>query len=151
MALAIGVSSSSMGSACAKAVAPIVVDMVPLVIAAGAGITPAALHTVASGAASVWGGQILSSSCDRLKVDITYLDGDDCDPCTNPDTLTEKVITQYIEKDIAGIQIPDGYWVDIAVSVVDATGTAMNSVNGLSVSGGAAWNPVCSDCVVNRP
>lgn len=151
MALAIGVSASSMGSACNKAVAPIVVDMVPLLIAAGAGSSAAALHAVASGDPAVWGGQILSSSCDRLKVDITYLDGDDCDPCTNPDTLSEVVITQYIEKDIAGIQIPDGYWVDIKVTVVDAAGTAINSVNGLTVTGGAAWNPVCSDCVVNRP
>lgn len=151
MALAIGVSASSMGSACKKAVAPIVVDMTRLDIAAGSGNTATVFHEVASGDPSIWGGQIISSSCDRIKVDITYLDGDDCDPCTNPDTLVEKVITQYIEKDMVGIQIPDGYWVKVEVTVVDSSNAPIASVNGTSVTGGAAWNPSCSDCVVNRP
>ena len=151
MPLALGVAAGGQSNSCRKAVAPVVVDIVPLDIAALAGDTPAALHTVASGSPAVWGGQILNSGCDRLKVDITYLDGDDCDPCTNPDTLTTVVITQFIEKDVVGIQIPEGYWTNIDVTVVDAAGAATPSVNGTQVTGGAAWNPGCTDCVVMVP
>lgn len=151
MALALGVASSDAGSACRKAVAPKVIDFVPLAIAAGAGDAATALHTVAAGGEAIWGGQIMNTGCDRLKVDITYLDGDDCDPCTNPDTLTTVVITQFIEKDVVGIQIPDGYWTNIDVTVVDAADTSLASVNGTTVSGGAAWNPGCTDCVVMVP
>lgn len=151
MALALGVSPSSMDSACNKAVVPTVVDFTPLAIAVGDGDTAATLHTVASGDPAVWGGQVINTGCDRIKVDITYLDGDDCKPCTDPDVLTEVVITQYIEKDMTGIQIPDGYWVNIDVTVVDMAGTAIPSNTGTTVTGGAAWNPGCTDCVVNRP
>lgn len=151
MPLALGVNSSAQSSSCRKAVAPIVVDFVPLPIAVAGGDTAATLHTAASGSPAVWGGQIINTGCDRLKVDISYLDGDDCDPCTNPDTLTTVVITQFIEKDVVGIQIPDGYWTNIDVTVVDAAGAATVSPNGTLVTGGAAWNPGCTDCTVLVP
>ncbi len=118
-----------------KAVAPFVTD-VTLAIAQGAGNTAAELFgdQVGDGTQPApYGGFVYKNlTCDAVKLVVSYLVGDDCNPCT-VDTLTKQDVTITIPADASGIALPPGYIGKITAQVVDSAGVAKVSSAGGSL------------------
>ena len=142
--------NSAMGD-CKTAVAPIVTQYNATHIA-GEGATPVVLPPVAAGDPLFYGGQIVLQGCFDAEVTITYYEGDDCDPCTTPDTLTPVDIVVIVPAN-SSFPLPDGFWgaityvlVDAAGTPVDLAGTATETVRLYS-----CYTPACPNCAVLAP
>jgi hypothetical protein len=116
-----------------KAVAPVVTNTT-LTIAAAAGITAANVFLGTAGASAPYSGFVSKTiSCDAVKLVVSYLVGDDCDPCTDPDALTTVDETITIPASASGVALPAGYISKITAQVVDSAGLAKNSALGGNV------------------
>jgi hypothetical protein len=82
-------------------------------------------------------------------LDITYLQGDDCEECTRPDTLTEVVVTIVI-KPKTPYQIPDGFWSKLSATIVDSAGSPVDLLGDKKqmVEVYSGYKPACPDCTV---
>lgn len=136
--------NSSSSSSNLVAVAP-VVNQQYLTIAAGSGATAQDLLNIAAGDCAAYGGQIVNSGCYDLKVDITYLDGGDCDSCT-VDTLTKSVISINVPKNSV-FPIPDGYYQLVQVTTLDSSKSPVSNTTAVDVSLHSAYAPGCGGCV----
>ncbi len=124
-----GGAAAASCSTAPKAVAPLITNET-LTIAAGAGIAAANVFLGVAGDPAPYGGFVSKTiSCDAVKLVVSYLDGDDCDPCT-VDTLSlvEEEIT--IPAGATGVALPAGYIAKITAQVVDSAGVAKNSTLG---------------------
>ena len=127
-------SSSSSCSGAPVAKAPIIHDT-ELVFAAGEGDVAGDLYAPAAPESAPYGGVVYKSeACDRVKLVVEYLEGDDCNPCTTPDVLTVVEQEFIIPAGVAGFQLPPGYINSITAQVVDATDAPVASVKGDTIS-----------------
>lgn len=134
-------------SGCAKAIAP-VVNQGALNIAVAAGSVLAdLLPAIASGSPAAFGGQIVNKGCHDLLAAITYLEGDDCDTCTAPDTLTPVVINVTVPKNSA-FPVPNGFIGLIQVQTLDSAGAPVNVQKEQAVDFYSAYQPCCSGGVL---
>lgn len=143
--------SSSTGSAgCLTAVAPVVVQG-ELVFTSGNGATITDLvPALASGSPAAFGGQIVNTGCYDLLATFTYLQGDDCNECTTPDTLTTVVVTVEVPKN-SSFPIPDGFITRVQVQTIDTTDTPINVQKDQTVYFYSAYKPSCVSCKVLVP
>lgn len=130
-------------SGCKKATAPIVGQSFNTVTEES---TFTVLNPIAAGQPALWGGTISNKGCADLKVSINYLDGDDCDECTNPDEITTKEVTWVVPKNHT-MCLPDGFIVGIEGSLTQApTENAPQQVDFHS-----SYTPRCPKCIVVVP
>lgn len=140
-------ASSSTGTSCKKAVVPVVYQG-SIDILTGTGATATTLlPTIATGSPAAFGGQIVNKGCHALLAAITYLQGDDCDECTTPDTLTTVTVNVTIPKN-AAFPIPDGFLTGITVQTLDAAGVATNVQTTQEVDFYSAYQPCCGSSVL---
>jgi len=134
--------SASAGGSCPKAVAP-VVNQGDLTIAAGTGSALAdLLPAIAAGDPAAFGGQVVNRGCHKLLATISYLDGDDCDECTTPDTLSVVVITVEIPKNSA-FPLPNGFISQIQVQTLDSADAPVDVQVEQDVDYYSAYQPCC--------
>ncbi len=142
---------SDVGGACKKAVAPIILQETALFDATGAdtGSVPVVVADVAAGDPAHYGGQIVTKGCKDVLVELQYLDGDDCEPCTDPDALVLVPVSVVVPAN-SSFPLPDGFWQDLTVTLVDdaaapvdLTGTAVQPVMVYS-----CYTPECPECAV---
>ena len=107
------------------------VDLLPLVAA-----TDPAPH----------GGQVLVDGCDNVKLVLTYLQGDTCDPCSTVTVTTKDVELVAYKGEL--LNLPEGYITQITAEVVDATGATIAAEGAVTVRY-QACNTDCPECVVN--
>lgn len=140
-------SNGSATGSCKKAKAPVVYQG-DLTVAAGTGaVALPLLAPIATGSAAAFGGQIVNKGCHALLAAITYLQGDDCDDCTTPDTLTTVVVNVTIPKN-AAFPIPDGFLTGITVQTLDAAGAPVNVQAVQEVDFYSAFQPCCGASVL---
>ena len=143
-------SQGSSSASCQTAVAPVVVQG-ELTIAVGTGDTLLNLvPAIATGANAGFGGQIVNKGCYDLLATITYLEGDDCDSCTTPDTLTTVVVTVQVPKN-AAFPIPDGFFTTVQVQTIDAANAPVQVVSEQGVYFYSAYKPACPSCKILVP
>ena len=117
--------SESGSGGCPKAIAP-VVNQGALTIAVGTGSAlQDLLPAIAAGSPAAFGGQIVNKGCYNVLVTATYLDGDDCDDCTTPDTLTGVPIVFSVPKNSA-FPVPSGFITQIQVQALDSAGSPVD-------------------------
>lgn len=105
-----------------------------LVIAAGTGDTAGDVFDGTSGLPAPYGGTISKSdACDAVKLVVTYLVGDDFNPCT-VDTLTTSTEEFTIPKGVYGIRLDHGYISSVTAVVVDSAGVETTSAAGNTIS-----------------
>lgn len=135
------------GSECAKAVAPVVNQgSLDIAVGSGSALTDL-LPAIAAGSPAAFGGQIVNRGCLDLLAQITYLDGDDCDACTAPDTLSPVVISVTIPKNSA-FPIPNGFITQVQVQTLDSSGTPVDAQIEQSVDFYSAYQPCCNGGVL---
>ena len=140
-------STGSAAGSCKKAKAPVVYQgAVDIAVGTGATALPL-LAPIATGSAAAFGGQIVNTGCHALLAAITYLQGDDCDDCTTPDTLTTVVVNVTIPKN-AAFPIPDGFLTGITVQTLDAAGAPVNVQAVQEVDFYSAFQPCCGSPVL---
>lgn len=131
---------------CPKAIVP-VVNQGSVDILAGTGSAPQdLLPLIPSGNDAAFGGQIVNKGCLALEAEITYLGGDDCDPCTTGQ-LTQEVVTVTVPANTA-FPIPNGYLTSIQIVTVDETGAPVDATQDQSVDYYSAYQPCCSGGVL---
>lgn len=139
---------------CLTAVAPIIVQGVLTFEATRpyTGSSFAQLASIPAGNDAPYGGVIHNRGCNRIKVSIDYLEGDDCNSCTSPDTLTRVVKEFCIEAD-ATYEVPEGFWSSINVYVGDINCNPIDLVGSQKqqVYLHSAYKPVCQSCKVLVP
>lgn len=141
---------SSSNTGCMTAVAPVVVQG-ELVFTSGNGATLTDLvPAIATGSPAAYAGQIVNTGCYDLLATITYLQGDDCDECTTPDTLTTVAVSVKIPKNSA-FPIPDGFVTQVQVQTIDATDTPINVQKDQTMYFYSAYKPNCVSCKVLVP
>lgn len=141
---------NSGSTGCVGAVAPIV-QQGELTFLPGTGSALTDLvAAIASGSPAPFGGQIVNNGCYDILATITYLQGDDCDECTTPDTLTQVVVTVEVPKNSA-FPIPDGYFTQIQVQTIDATNAPVDVQKDQNLYFYSAFKPACPNCVVLVP
>ena len=143
---------------CKKAVAPVVVQG-SVEIAVGAGDTPVELTGLVAGDAAANWGTLINEGCTPIIVEVTFLDGDDCDSCTT-DTLTTAP-EYFLLKGNQGYTLPESFI--SAVNVVTVDSAALTGDNATDYAGAAAvitanegntvsfdssYAPECASCVV---
>ncbi len=109
-----------------KAILP-VVHQHTLVFAETEGDTATDLMpALATGEITAFGGSVTSEGCYDVQLDITYLEGDDCDSCT-VDTLTPSVVTIVVPKGqgFTVLELPNGAIQQIQATLLDAAGAAV--------------------------
>lgn len=87
------------------------------------------------------GGQIVNKGCKDLIIDVTFLDGDDCEFCT-ADTITT-VTEQFIVPSNSSLDLPNAFWQE-ATYVLNSDiipGEPMQHVYVYS-----AYAPACPEC-----
>jgi hypothetical protein len=137
--------NSSSSGASLKAVKPVVFQEF-LTIAVGAGASfQDLLPVVAAGECAAYGGQIVNSGCYDLKVNVTYLEGGDCDECT-VDVLST-VAQEFIVPKNSVFPIPDGFYQQVQVQTVDSAQAAIANTTEVKVSLHSAHSPNCTGCV----
>jgi hypothetical protein len=142
-----GGAAAASCSTAPKAVAPVITDET-LTIAPGAGIAAANVFLGVAGDPAPYGGFINKMlSCDAVKLVVSYLDGDDCDPCT-VDTLTTVDVEITIPAGASGVALPAGYIKKITAQVVDSAGVAKNSTLGGDVQFTSSRAGACGADVV---
>lgn len=140
-------STSSASGSCKKAIAPVVYQG-DLTIAAATGATALQLLApIAAGSPAAFGGQIVNKGCNSLLATINYLNGDDCDVCTSPDTLSVVPVTVVIPKNSA-FPIPDGFLTGITVQTLDAAGVPVAVQVAQDVDFYSAFQPCCGSAVL---
>jgi hypothetical protein len=137
-------NSSSSGCCDKKALMPVVYQKNQTIVA-GTGATANELITIGEGECAAYGGQIVNNGCYNLKAVISYLKGDDCDECT-VDTLTTESVELIIPKNSV-FPIPDGYYQQIQILTVDASGKEVSNTTDQEVSYYSASTPSCTGCV----
>lgn len=144
---------SQVGSSCKKAVAPIILQDGATFAADGSGDSLGAAPVIVADIAALdpahYGGQIVTRGCKDVLVELQYLDGDDCEPCTDPDALALIPISVIVPAN-SSFPLPDGFWQDLQVTLVDdaaapvdLTGTAVQNVMVYS-----CYTPECPECAV---
>lgn len=143
-------SQGSSSASCQTAVAPVVVQG-ELTIAVGTGdVLLNLVPALATGANAGFGGQIVNKGCYDLLATITYLEGDDCDTCTTPDTLTPVVVVIEVPKNSA-FPIPDGFFTTVQVQTIDAANAPVQVVTEQNVYFYSAYKASCPTCKVLVP
>ena len=132
--------------ACRKAVFPQYIRSADLTYPKG-DATLQAVHTIAAGSSAGFGGQVVKlGKCVRMKVEIDYIGGQDCDSCNDVDTLSIATETRYIDKTNTTLVLANAYWAAIRVQAVDATGAAVAAAQDATVFVEAEWVKECPDC-----
>lgn len=132
---------------CPKATAPVVTQGDLTVAVATGDVALDLLPQIASGSPAAFGGQVVNKGCHALLAAITYLDGDDCDECTTPDTLTPVVVNVTIPKNSA-FPLPSGFISLIQVQTLDAAGAPVAVQVEQSVDFYSAYQPCCAGGVL---
>ena len=139
---------------CLTAVAPIIEQGALTFEATGTytGSTFAQLASIPVGNDAPYGGVIHNKGCNRIKVRVEYLEGDDCNTCTSQDTLTRVAKEFCIEAD-ATYEVPEGFWASINVHVGDINCAPVDLVGSQKqqVYLHSAYKPVCPSCKVLVP
>lgn len=139
--------NESNGAGCPKATAPVVTQG-DLTIPAGSGATPLnLLPAIASGSPAAFAGQVVNQGCHNVLLSITYLDGDDCDDCTTPDTLTPVVVDVTVPKNSA-FPLPAGFITLIQATALDSAGVAVNVQVDVELDYYSAYQPCCAGGVL---
>ena len=146
---------TDMGNTCRKAVAPVIAGgsvLFDAAVAAEAGALPLPVTTIASGAAAPYGGTINVKGCKNVLVEVDYLDGDDCDPCTDPDALVTATMS-FVMQANSTYEVPAGFWTEIRATLIDTAGVAVDLVGTQTemVTLHSGFNPGCTDCTVLAP
>ena len=132
---------------CPKAVLP-VVNQGALDIAVGAGSALAdLLPAIAAGDPAAFGGQVVVKGCHDLLLTISYLEGDDCDPCTEPDALTVTDVEITVPKNSA-FPLPNGFITRVQAQALDSTGTPVDVQKAVEVDFYSAYQPCCNGGVL---
>lgn len=143
-----------MGGNCLTAVAPVVAQGEAAFDAAGTntGSTAVAMATIATGSNAPYSGIVTSTGCARMMIEIDYLQGDDCDPCTDPDALTVITETIYLPAN-STFSIPQGFWTEVRATVVNSANAALDLVGTQTarVDLYSEYKPACASCVVVAP
>jgi len=140
----------STSSTCLTAVLPVVVQG-ELTFTTGEGaILTDLVPAIASGSPAAYGGQIVNTGCYDLLATITYLEGDDCNECTTPDTLTTSTVTVEIPKNSA-FPIPEGFLTTVQVQTIDTTNTPINVQKDQVIYFYSSYKPSCVSCKVLVP
>lgn len=132
--------------ACPKATAP-VVHQADETVAVGNGSAPITLLEVAAASVAAFGGQIANKGCNDILATFNYLDGDDCDECTTPDTLTVVPVTVKIAAGTS-FPLPEGFHSGGAFVTVDSAGLAVDVQVAQEVSYYSAYQPCCNSNVL---
>lgn len=121
-------------------------------IPAGQGASEVAVFTGVAGAPAPYRGVVYKSNpCDQVLVKVSYIAGDDCNPCTAIDNLQKmEPLELLMENNVMAMELPPGYISSIKVQIV-ATGNApTNSISGNIVSFSSSRAPLCGS-EVNIP
>lgn len=129
--------------------APVRTSPDAVVIAADTGDTPVEIYAAAANEKLPYGGKVLKTNeCDRLKIEVSYLDGGDCDACT-PDDIELKVEEYFAEAGGAGYDLDKfGYIAKVSVTVVDSTGAPVVSPLGGEVKFESERAALCSEVLM---
>jgi hypothetical protein len=143
-------NSNTSTTGCLTAVAPVTYQS-DVLVKTGTGSTGQDLLAVLpSGEPAAFGGQIINTGCFGLLATIFYLEGDDCDTCTTPDTLT--VVKQQIKVPKAtSFPIPDGFYTQINFQTIDVNGNPVDVTAEQTVSLYSSYKPNCPTCKVLVP
>ena len=137
-------------STCLTAVLPVVVQEELTITSGNGSVLTDLVPAIASGSPAAYGGQISNTGCHALLVTITYLEGDDCDECTSPDTLTTSTITVKVPKNRT-MAIPEGFLTTVQVQTIDATNTPINVQKDQVIYFYSSYKPNCVSCKVLVP
>lgn len=94
-------------------------------VATNEGSVQKSLIAIATGLQAGYGGKFTAKGCKDLKVTVTYIGGDDCQPCNDPDALTTQDITFTVPKNSV-YTMPNGFWKEVKIQLVDDAGVAVN-------------------------
>lgn len=151
-------NSGAQESGCLKAVAPIIAQGKAMFEGPdlgggdGDGATLFAISTIAAAADAPYGGTMHNKGCKRVLVEVDYIEGDDCDACTSPDTLTIVTASFCMEAD-STYEVPAGFWSEIRVATADAAcaAEALLGTQKQSVFLHSGYKPACVTCKVQVP
>lgn len=104
------------------------------------------LPAIVAGNPAAYGGQVVNEGCATVLLDVTYLDGDDCNACS-VDTLTPVVVQVTVKPDRA-IDLPPGYVVQVQATSVDSTGTAVAVNANQEIEYQSCSQPCCNGSVL---
>lgn len=134
-------------SDCPKAVAP-VVHQEALEIAVGSGSSAAdLLPAVTAGDPAASCCQVSNKGCNDVLLTVSYLDGDDCDPCTEPDALSAVDVEITVPKNSV-FPLPPGFIVGITATALDSTGTAVDVQKAVDIQLYCGYQPCCNGAVL---
>ena len=147
--------SNAQDVGCQKAVAPVIAQGQVLFDAAGpnTGSAQVAMTVIPAGEDAPYGGTMHNKGCQRVSVLVIYLEGDDCDPCTSPDTLT-RVNKSFCMQPYSTYEVPPGFWTEIYVNVVKDDCSSPADLQGTqkqSVFLHSGYKPACVTCKVVVP
>ena len=134
------------GVKCKAATAPITIMDKKVFNAALDGTTATVIGPAASGDPAFYGGVFENKGCENLLLEITYLQGGDCNPCNNTDVLTPIVKTWTIPGNTKE-KIPAGFWTQISYVLTNAA----NDSKVQNVLFKSAYTPECPECAVLVP
>lgn len=110
------------------------------------GTTATIIGPVTSGNAAYFGGIFENKGCEDLILEITYLQGGDCEPCNDADTLSTVVVPWVIPANTKE-KIPAGFWTQISYTLENAA----NDAKIQKVLFKSSYTPECPECIVLAP
>lgn len=125
---------------CPSAKAPVVFQY-DVTHTEGEGVAPVVAADIAPGGLAYYGGKIANNGCVPVDVVISYIDGADCDPCTD-DTLSLVSIPLTIPSG-ASYTIPEGYWQDLVYTIDGGSGVPTGALHNIHIFSASAADPCC--------
>ena len=131
---------------CDAAVAPLTIVDKQIFDSTTDGTTATVIGPVASGDPAFYGGVFNNSGCVPLLLEITYLEGGNCEACDDPDVLTT-VVKDWVIDPNKREAIPDGFWTQISYVLETAANDAKKQIVGFK----SCHKVDCPDCLVIVP
>jgi hypothetical protein len=132
------------GSSTQRAVAP-VVHQASLTMAVASGAAKQdLLEAIAAGECAAFGGQVVNRGCYDVLATISYLEGSDCNSCTQD--LLETVEVEVTIPANSVFPLPQGYHQQIEVQTLDSAGAPIANTTEVSLKFFSSYQPQCNGC-----
>jgi hypothetical protein len=120
-------------------------------IAVGSGATPTDIfEALEAGDQAYLGGQIYKDSdCYGLRIEATFIGDSDCSTCPSSASPTTTTQTFDIPAGAVSFPIPEGFYQELTVTLLDSTGTPVNAASqAVKVGWYSTYTPSCPSCYV---
>jgi hypothetical protein len=127
-----------------RAAAPVVHQASLTVAVASGAVKQDLLPAIAAGECAAFAGQIVNKGCYKVLATISYLDGSDCNSCTQDELEVVEVDVTIPANSV--FPLPQGYHQQIEVQTLDSSGTPIANTTEVSLEFYSSYQPQCGGC-----